>query len=253
MKKASKFELEFIKKELMAKNIYSFYFNRVHVERGLGKRGSAEYFDFKPGQYMKIFLSIPYPDERGSSRYFTISSSPTDVDYLTITTKIVESSFKLRLNKLKPGEKINAFGPLGYFDFNEKSKEQKVFLSGGMGITPYHSILRYVDHKKLNLNIILLASFSFREEAIFLDELKEIESSNPSIKIVYALTKEEKYYPNFERGRINSNMIKKYVQDYKKSKFFVVGPEAFEISMLEILSKMRISKNQIFSENFPGY
>ncbi|MBI2621922.1 MAG: FAD-dependent oxidoreductase [Candidatus Levybacteria bacterium] len=253
MKKVEKFELEFLKKEKMARNTYSFYFDRVHVKRGLGKRGFAGYFNFKPGQYIKIYLPISNPDERGTSRYFTISSSPTDKDFLTITTRIIRSSFKLTLNSLRPGQKISAFGPLGYFDFDPKSKKQKVFLAGGIGITPFHSILRYIDHKKLDLPIVLFVSFPFKEEAIFFDELKKIESEKPNIKTVYTLTKEENYYPEFEKGRMGSNMIKKYVQNYKNSEFFVVGPEAFESSMLGILNKMGILKNQIFNENFPGY
>ncbi len=253
MKKATKFELEFLKKEKMAKDTYSFYFNRVHVKSGLGKRGSAGYFDFKPGQYMKIYLSIPNADERGSSRYFTISSSPTDQDYLTITTKIIRSSFKLKLSKLKTGEKISAFGPLGYFDFGEKNKKQKVFLAGGIGITPFHSIIHYIDQRRLNLNVVLIVSFASKDETIFYNELKEIESRNSTIKIVYTLTKEKNLYPMFEIGRIDERMIKKYVQDYKESDFFIVGPEKFEAVMIETVKGMGIKRENIFTENFPGY
>ena len=242
MRKVTKFELEFLKKEKVTSDTYSFYFNRKGID-----------FDFKPGQYIKIYLLVSNPDERGTSRYFTISSSPTDKDFLTITTRIVRSSFKLTLNKMKPGEKVNIFGPLGYFDFDEKSKKQNVFLSGGMGITPFHCILRYVNFKRLNPNIILIASFSLKDEAIFYDELSNIELANSTIKTVYTLTKEDKYYPELEKGRIDSNVIKKYVQNYEESKFFIVGPEAFEISMIETIRKMGVSEDQIFSENFPGY
>lgn len=241
MKKAARFELEFLKKEKIANDTYTFTFERTRD------------FDFKPGQYIKIYLSIPNPDERGSSRYFTISSSPTDRDFLTITTKIVKSSFKLTLNKMKPGEKVNIFGPLGYFDFDGKNKKQKVFLAGGIGITPFHSIIRYIDQKSLSLNVILIVSFALKDDVIFCNEMKKIESANSNINIVYTLTKEKKLYPNFEKGRIDENMIKKYVQDYKESKFFVVGSEAFEISMIEIVKKMGLSQDYIFSENFPGY
>lgn len=240
--KASKFELFFLKKEKKSRDAYSFYFDRKGLD-----------FDFIPGQYLKLFLDILDPDERGSSRYFTISSSPTDKDYLTITTRIIQSSFKLRLNSLVSGEKVRAFGPIGYFDFDPKFKNENIFIAGGIGVTPYHSILRFVKSKKIKSKITLFVSFPNRDEAIFFDELKEIEKSNSDIRIVYSLTKEDKIYPEFEKGRIDIDMIKKYVQDYKSSKFFITGPEAMVLSLYDSLKDWGIQEENIFKEDFPGY
>lgn len=253
MMKAVRFELTFLKKEKQAKNIYSFYFDRVRVERGSGKRGSAGHFDFIPGQYLKIYLPIDNPDERGTSRYFTISSSPTDRSFLTITTKIIKSSYKLSLNNLKSGDKVSAFGPIGYFDFNVKNKRAKIFLAGGMGITPYHSILEFIEAKKINTKLILMASFSSRDEVIFQKELKAIEKNSVNIKIVYALTNKKNSNAQFESGRINQSMIKKFAHDYKDADFFIVGPEAFEKAMLTMIKNMGVREENIFTENFPGY
>ncbi len=245
MKKAAKFELTFLRKEKLSKDVYSFYFNRV-------KRGSVGYFDFIPGQYLKLYLPIENPDTRGSSRYFTISSSPTDKDFITITTRIIKSSFKMRLNSLKPGEIVTAFGPIGYFNFDINNKKPKIFLAGGIGITPYHSILRYVDNKHLRTRITLIVSFSSREEVIFFEELKEMESRNYNIRVVYALTNDNNMYPEFEKGRINASMIKKYTQD-RDSEFIIVGPQAFETNMIELIKSLKIPEANIFTENFPGY
>ncbi len=242
MGKANKFDLTFLKKEEIAKGIYSFYFNRKDIT-----------FNFNSGQYLSINLDIKNPDERGSSRYFTISSSPTDKDFLTITTKIVKSSFKLKLNKLNPGEKIRAFGPIGYFDFDPKSKKQNIFISGGMGITPFHSTLRFIENKKIKSNITLLASFASLDEAIFFDELKDIEKRNKLIKIVYTLTKEKNPSINFEKGRIDELMIKKYIKKYKTAKYFIVGPLTMVDSMFELIKSFGISEENIFKEDFPGY
>ena len=79
------------------------------------------------------------------------------------------------------------------------------------------------------------------------------QCQNPKIKIIYTLTKESKPVLGFERGRINKDLIKKYCPDYKKAEFYVVGSEAMEIGLLEMLKAMRIPKKNIFSENFPGY
>lgn len=246
MNKAQKFELTYLKKEKVSRDAYSFYFDRV-------KRGSAGYFDFLPGQYLKLFLDIKNPDDRGSSRYFTISSSPTDKDFLVITTRIVKSSFKIRFSKLKKGEKVNAFGPLGYFDFDFKDKRNQVFLAGGIGITPAHSVLNFVSSKKIKSKITLIANFSTRKDIIYYNEFKKIEKKNPNIKIIYSLTKENKFNEGFEKGRISEKLIKKYSPEFKSSKFFAIGSEAFEFSMFELLTKMGIKEENIFKENFPGY
>lgn len=242
MKKAEKFELKFVKKEKVAKDTYSFYFDRKKTN-----------FDFISGQYLKLFLDIENPDERGSSRYFTISSSPNDPDYLVITTKIIESSFKINIFSLKPGEKINAFGPIGYFDFDIKSKNQNIFIAGGIGMTPYHSILKSLEFSKLNPKITLFVSFKNRDDIIFFNELKEIEKKKTALKIVYSLTNEDKNYPEFEKGRINIDMIKKYVQDYTKADFFLVGSESLVESIFEMLRSGGVLEDRIFKEDFPGY
>ncbi len=242
MKKAEKIELTFLKKEKISGDTYSFYFDRKNLN-----------FNFLPGQYIKFFLYIEKPDDRGTSRYFTISSSPSEKEFLAITTRIVKSSFKIKLNSLAPGEKVRAFGPIGYFDFDIKSPNEQIFLAGGIGMTPAHSILKLVDHKKAKIKILLIVSFQKLSDIIFFEELKEIESRNKNIKIIYTLTKESRKIENFEMGHINEKIIRKYSPDFKKAKYFIIGSESFESDMFELLKKMKIDEENIFSENFPGY
>ena len=241
MGKANKFELRFHHKEQLIKDTYTFYFEK------------PKGFNFIPGQYLKIYLEIENPDERGSSRYFTISSSPTDKDFITITTRVIKSSFKIKLASLNPGEKGIAFGPLGYFDFDPKTNKQNIFIAGGIGLTPYHSILKFIDYNKVKTNIILFAAYPFKENVIFYDELKEIEKRNSTIKVVYTLTKENKLYPGYEKGRVDENMIKKYVHNFLDSNFFIVGPPVMVESMFNMVIKLGISEKKIFKEDFSGY
>lgn len=242
MNKAQKFELNYVTKEKVSQDAYSFYFDRRKLN-----------FNFLPGQYIKIYLDIDSPDERGSSRYFTISSSPTDKDFITITTRIIKSSFKLKLNSINPGEKVRAFGPIGYFDFDIKNNKEQIFLAGGIGMTPAYSIIRFVDEKKAKTKILLIVSFPKFSDVVFYDELKEIEFRNKNIKIIYTLTKEKKKIEGFEKGHIDENLIKNNSFDFKTAKYFIVGSESFEYSMFNLLIKMRIDEENIFKENFPGY
>lgn len=239
MKNINKFETKFIKKEKIAKNTYTFYFER------------NKQFNFSPGQYVKIFLEIENPDARGSSRYFTISSSPREENLFLITTKIIKSSFKLKLRDLKKGEKIKYIGPIGYFNFNENNKKPKIFLAGGIGITPFHSIIKTLSFDKSLLKVCLLVSFSGEEEAVFYKELKKIESENQNIKIIYSLTHEIK--KGFEKGRIDKSLIEKYCPDFKISEFFITGPPQMTEELFETVKSLGIKEDNIFKEDFSGY
>lgn len=242
MGKAGKFELTFLKKEKQSYDAYSIYFDRKNLN-----------FNFKAGQYLKLFLDIEKADARGSSRYFTISSSPTDKDYLTITTRIIKSSFKLTLNFLKPGDKLKAFGPIGYFDFDPEINKDVVFIAGGIGVTPYHSLIRYIDFNDFSTKVTLLASFDLKKNAVFYNEFKEVERKNSAIKIIYSLTKENKSIPGFESGRIDENMIKKYVHNISFQKYFITGPQAMVENLYSMIKNLNISDEKIFKEDFPGY
>lgn len=242
MIKAKKFEIQFIKKNKESKDAYSFYFDRRNLN-----------FDFIPGQYIKIFLDIENVDQRGTSRYFTISSSPTDKEYLVITTKIIKSSFKKHLLKLNSGETVKAFGPVGYFDFDPKENKNIVLLAGGIGITPYHSLIRYIDSKKISTNVTLIVSFDLFENIIFRSELEEIEAKNKHVKIIYTLTKEKNLYPGFEKGRITDSLIKRHVDRLDSQKFYIVGSEKAVEGLHKVLKKLKIKEENIFKEDFSGY
>lgn len=236
---AQKYELEYLFKKQLSQEAFEFYFKR------------PKGFEFEPGQYLKYSLETTGVDERGSSRYFTISSSPLDKNHITLTTRIIRSSFKIALSKMKPGDKITAFGPLGYFTFDLKNSRDKILLAGGIGVNPYHSILQTIREDKDLPHITLFNSWSTSKEAVYFNELKEIERMNDKIKVVYTLTREKA--EGFDHGRISKELIEKYKPDYKKCEFFIVGSEEVELALMDLVSSMGVSLENIFSENFPGY
>lgn len=238
MKKASSIQLEFIKKQKVSENTYSFIFKR-------------EDFEFISGQYVKLFLDIKNPDSRGSSRNITISSSPTDKEFIVLTTKVIKSSFKKRLFDLSSGEKIKAFGPIGYFDFDPKINKNIVLLAGGIGITPFYSLIKLVNDKEIKTNVTLIASFEKKEDILFFNDLDRIQKDNSLINIIFTLTKEEN--SNFETGRISDKLIKKHVQNLEKQKFYIVGSSEMVENIYSVVEGLGISENNIFKEDFTGY
>jgi ferredoxin-NADP reductase len=104
MTSARIFFLSFLKKKELAEDVFCYFFDKKNSE-----------FSFRAGQYVQMTLPHDDVDDRGSSRYFTLSSSPTESEYLFITTRIGQSSFKKTLFHLKPGTKVQFFGPMGAF------------------------------------------------------------------------------------------------------------------------------------------
>lgn len=224
------FYLKFIKKEKVAKDVFIFYFDRKSVD-----------LDFLAGQYVHIYLPVKNEKGRGNSRMFTVTSSPLEKDYLLITTKRGKSLFKKSLFKVIPQTPVKFYGPSGGLILDEVKKPSYVFLSLGIGITPFRSIIKYINQKNLNISITLLAGFSKKEDICFYNELTDISKYNSSIKIIYTLT------------RITPNLIKKHIKNINDHLYFIVGSPKGISDMEEIVSKMGISSDKIFIENFEGY
>lgn len=238
------FYLPLLKKEQLTKDTFTFFFKRTGDER-----------DFVPGQYYEMKLDINNPDERGDSRVFTISSSPTDREFITITTRIIQSSFKLRLNEVKQGEKVQFHGPWDDLNFDEHDASPHVFLAGGIGITPYHSILKYTTDKNIQIPMILFVSWKNRDEMVFDEFFRDANNHLEHFSYVPTLT-EEGLQPSEwdgELGRINSDMIRKYVSDISNSKYFFSGPPAMVNALKQTVIEMGVSKEKIIAEEFEGY
>lgn len=238
------FYLSFQKKEEIAKDTYSFYFDR---------RGYQ--FDFFSGQYIRMTLPTNSADGRSISRFFTIASSPLEKEHLIITTKTGISEFKKILFALKVGEQVKFFGSIGGFYLDENDTNEKVFLAGGIGITPFYSMITYIFEKRLTIPITLFVSFSLPEEKVFYNELKSISQKNNNIRTIYTITYPENSQEEWagETGRISEEMIKKYISDITKPTFYVVGSSAMVINTEELLENMGIIPEKIKVEQFTGY
>ncbi len=234
------FTTELIKKEKVSSGAYAFYFRR------------PDNFNFDPGQYIKMTLDIKNPDARGASRFFSIASSPTEKEYLLITTRIMQSSFKKTLQSINPGDIIQMNGPFGGFTMDEKSDKPAVFLTGGIGITPFRSMAFYAHDKNLNIKVTLLASFATSQDLVFFEELKSIAGSNfKFIPTITHLIKGETW--KGETGRIDDQMIRRYIEKPDIPIYYIAGPQAMVDAMIKLVNSIGVLPGQIKKENFPGY
>jgi len=241
----SPFFLPFFRKEQLNRDTFTFYFKRTGEEH-----------QFVSGQYYEMKLSIENADERGDSRVFTISSSPTDTQFITITTRIIQSSFKMRLAALKENELVQFSGPWDDLNFDEKDTRPHVFLAGGIGVTPYHSIVKYAMDRSIATPMALFVSWNTREEMIFDSFFREANNHLENFSYIPTLTdemdlKSEEW--DGEKGRVNEEMLKRNVYDIKASKYFFSGPPAMVSSLKETVISMGVPKENIIAEEFEGY
>lgn len=204
-------------------------------------------FGYNPGQFM--FLTINHHEEK-LVKHFTISSSPTE-NFLEITKKITGHSYSNAFIGLKKGDKVSIDGPYG--DFSYIGKPEKVlFLTGGIGITPVRSIIRYCIDVNIEADIVLLYSCKDETSILFKDELNDIAKTHHTLSIFYTVTRQKEGW-NGIKGRIDGDMIKELVPDFASRDLYICGPVGMVDNLGAVIkNELNISSTQIHKEKFLG-
>lgn len=226
------------KSERVAEGTMAFYF-----ERPPG-------FEFTAGQFLTFTLiDPPRTDEKGNTRNFTIASAPYQ-DHLMITTRIRESALKQTLRGSAPGTEVEIEGPGGSFTLRDGAPA--VFIAGGIGITPFLSILRQAAHDGLAQNLMLFYSNRRPQDAAFLGELQALEAKLPNFRFVPTMTQPEGAWAG-ETGRIDPAMLKRQVSDVSAPVVYLAGPPDMVNALREMLAQMGIGRQNVRAEQFGGY
>lgn len=221
-----------------ADNIRTFYFKPEQPVR------------YTAGQYIELHIPHKKPDERGTQRWFTLSSSP-NAEFLTITTKYAgddkSSSFKKALFRLEPGTELDMADPMGDFVLPKLIQTPLIFVAGGIGITPFHSILSWLAETKEERPIKLLYGVRNEDEIIF-QETFDKASVQPTIVVGEASAAW-----GGERGRITAELILGLEKPSDDTLVYVSGPEPMVQSLAKDLRKAGIDRSKIVSDEFPNY
>lgn len=204
---------------------------------------------FVPGQY--IYCTLPklnYPDAKGATRHFTIASSPTQ-EGLMITTRIrAESGYKKTLDELPIGSFVETQESNGTFIFDEREAGPHIFLAGGIGVTPFRSMIKYIVDNNLETPVYLIYSNS-DADIPFKKDFDNITKTHLNIKIQYLISSTQ--------GHLDQAKIESYMGSWGveigDSTWWVCGPPPFIDAVEDILGKMKIQGRQIRSEKFTGY
>jgi glycine betaine catabolism B len=227
----------------VAQDTYDFVFSIFHP------------FNFKPGKYMEWTLDHNKIDSRGNRRYFTVASSPTEKE-IRIGVKFYPngSSFKKKLLSMNTGNVIVASGLAGDFTLPKNKNKKLVFIAGGIGITPFRSMIKYLTDTRQKRNIVLLYSNRTPADIAYKDILNQAEK-DLGMKIVYTVT--DKITPeNMWQGKtgyIDSKMIREEIPDYSERYFYLSGTHGMVTTFNDTLQGMGLKKSHIKKDFFPGF
>jgi len=215
---------------------------------------SSQRLAFEPGQYMEFTLAHPKPDSRGNRRFFTLASSPTEEDlHLGVRFYANSSSFKKALYRIDGRSKIVAGQIAGDFTLLHDPRQKLVFIAGGIGITPFRSMLKYLLDMHQQRDIVLIYANRTVDEIAYKDILGEAQTKL-GLKAFYTLTDTKAIPRNWPGlvGRIDEYMIQAAVPDYQERTFYLSGSLNMVRAYEHILKNMRVESNQIKKDFFPG-
>ena len=210
---------------------------------------------YQPGQYMEWTLPHDHADSRGSRRWFTLASSPTE-DQLRLGIKFYDkgSSYKAAMLDMDQNTPIVASQIAGDFVMPRDTTKKLVFIAGGIGVTPFRSMIKYLIDTGQQRSVRLL--YSARTEADFAyKDLFNSAQQNPGVKTLYLVSDAaaEITAPNTVRGIINSAIIKQYIPDYADCMFYISGTHPMVEALQQVMHELGVSHSHVKIDFFPGY
>ncbi|HSX28253.1 MAG TPA: FAD-dependent oxidoreductase [Candidatus Saccharimonadales bacterium] len=221
--------LTLIEKEHLLDNVWAFRFE------------PSEPLEWMAGQYVSVELPHKDPDGEGTRRWFTISSAPYE-KILQITTRVTQSTFKQALSQLNVGDTALQLLDKPHGDFVwEDSDKPLVFVAGGIGITPFHSMLKQRAHENLPLHVTLIYA-SRTPEVPFKDELQAWIEKDPQFKVQYVVGEP-----------LTAARLMALVPTLNQSLVYLTGPQPLVVPLADDLEAQGLPEAQLKQDFFPAY
>jgi len=239
-----KFTTKLLEHSFAAEGTMSFFFER------------PANFNFMAGQFFTVILpNPPHTDEKGNRRTFTIASSPQETAHLQMTTRMTGSALKRSLAEIALGAPVDLLGPSGNFTLHADATIPAVFIAGGIGITPFRSMVRDAAARNLSHQITLIYSNRNLEGLAFHDELQQLAATHKNFNYVPTLTQADKSPRpwNGERRYVNADFLRDHVGDLGKPIFYLVGPPGLVTALTKTVAEAGVDAARIRSEEFDGY
>jgi len=217
-----------------------------HIEKPTG-------FKFGAGQAVALELIDPPAGDGQSRRTFSLVSAPFE-STLVVATRMRDSAFKRALRALPDGAAVKIEGPFGELALDNAARPA-VFIAGGIGITPFMSMLRQAAKDRSPHRLRLVYSNRRPEDSAFLAELQGLERQNRNFRLLATMTDMSKSARTWdgETSIVNADLVKHFVGDLAAPIYYVVGPPAMVEAMQETLSRAGVAEDNIRTEEFYGY
>ncbi|HUJ75481.1 MAG TPA: FAD-dependent oxidoreductase, partial [bacterium] len=224
-------------------DLYSFTFDK------------PSWFRHLPGQYMEWSLPIHTADSRGTRRYFSLASSPTE-DQIMVVARFPSppSSFKAALLARSAGDLVTAGELAGDFTLPRGAGRPLAFIAGGIGITPFRSMVKNLLDRGEKRDIVLVYAANTEHELAFRDVFEEAERTL-GVKVVYVIRDAAGARPGWQGkvGLVDAPLLQQVLPDAAERLCFVSGPPAAVDAMTAALRSVGVKRTRIRTDFFPGY
>jgi ferredoxin-NADP reductase len=211
-----------------------------------------DYPDYRPGAY--FWVELPERgdnDEKGLRRHITNVTSPTERGVVGLATRLRDTAFKRTLTALEVGDEVQVEEPKGSFLLPEDTSVEYVFIAGGIGITPFRSMLRYIADEGLPYRVTLVCSNRDRESTPFLDELEELERRIDGLTLVLTMTDEPGW--EGESRQLDADVLRDLLGGLEDRTFLVAGPPEMAAAVSDSLLAAGLPEDRVLADKFSGY
>lgn len=229
-------------KRQIAPNAYEFIFS------------PSRRLAYAPGQYMEWTLGHEEPDSRGNRRYFTLASAPTEPD-LRVGVRFSDpsSSFKQAMLSMDRTSEIVAAQVSGDFVLPQDPNQKCVFIAGGIGVTPFRSMIRYLLDTQQRRPIVMFYANHTVKDIIYKDVFDRAEREL-GIRTIYTVSDPKGLQPGWVGlvGHITPQQIRTYAPEYRSALFYISGPISMVNAFKDTLHNLGVPDAQIRVDFFAG-
>lgn len=238
------YDTQLLRQELVAEDTAAFYFSK------------PDGYIYRAGQSVRLTVIDPQePGRNGNSHTFNLISAPHDAE-LMIATRLRGSAFKRTLRTAPVGTVCQIGDAGGALVLHKDTSRPAVFIAGGIGVTPFLSILRHAAHAALPHQIYLFYSNRRPALAAFLPELQALQRSNPNCHVITTVTRAEGSTEPWsgERGRIGRELLlERHLPDLSAPIYYLAGTPAMTTAIFDMLRQIGVDDDAIKSAEFYGY
>ena len=237
------FQSKLVRREEVAERTIAF-----HFEKPSG-------WTFKAGQFIDMtILAPPETDAEGNKRGFSIASAPEEPTIM-VASRMRDTAFKRVLQAMPLGTEVKVEGPFGNLTLHNKATRAAVILAGGIGITPFRSILIDAARRALPHRIFVFYSNRRPEDAPFLEELMTLEGENRNYKLIATMTEMAKSHRAWdgETGKIDQALLSRHSNAAISPIHYIAGPPGMVKALHEMLNGRGVDDDDIRTEEFTGY